>query len=192
MTRPRGVVRLALRSAACTALLRVRGVPTTGLVRCEGSFPVLHTGGTVRLGAQVSLRSRTGRVEIGATGGGELTVGDRVFVNQGASIVACGSGTTGGITIGDDVHVGDLVGIHDTDHHPVDHLSAVRTAPVVVEHDVWIGRGATLLPGAHVGAHAVIGAGAVVTGVIPPGVLAVGVPARPVRELAVLEGWRRA
>ncbi|MFC5065113.1 acyltransferase [Actinomycetospora atypica] len=187
MTRPRGVVRLALRSAACTALLRARGVPTTGLVRCEGSFPLVHTDGTVRLGAQVSLRSRTGRVELGATGGGTLTVGDRVFVNQGASIVA-----TDSITIGDDVHVGDLVGIHDTDHHAVDHLSAVRTAPVVVEHDVWIGRGATLLPGALVGAHAVIGAGAVVTGVIPPGVLAVGVPARPVRELAVLEGWRRA
>ncbi|MDL5159546.1 acyltransferase [Actinomycetospora termitidis] len=191
MNPPRGLpalARLAARSAACTATMRARGITTTGLVRCDGLLPALHTGGTVRLGAQLSLRAVTGRVELGAHPGGTLTIGDRVFVNQGASIVA-----TTSIEIGDDVHVGDLVGIADTDHHAVDHLTAVRTAPVVVEHHAWIGRAATLLPGAHVGAHAVIGAGAVVTGAIPPGVLALGVPARPVRDLAPARpGWRRA
>ena len=188
MSRPRHPVPLAVRSVACTAVLRARGVRTTGLVRCEGLLPALHTGGRVVLGERLSLRAVTGRIELGAHPGATLTVGDRVFVNQGASLVAATS-----IEIGDDVHVGDLAGLADTDHHAVDHLSAVRTAPVVVEHHAWIGRGATLLPGAHVGAHAVIGAGAVVTGAIPPGVLAVGVPARPVRDLAPAPlGWRRA
>lgn len=201
MSRPRGpwrVAALAARSAACTALLRARGVAVEGVVGCEGMLPALHTGGTVVLGRGLALRGMTSRVELGAHPGARLAIGARVFLNQGASVVAtAGEGgadgsAAGGITLGDDVHVGDLVGISDSDHHPVDRLSAVRTAPVVVGNHAWIGRGATLLPGAVVGEHAVIGAGAVVTGTIPPGVVALGVPARPVRDLDVAPGWRRA
>ncbi|RSK55180.1 DapH/DapD/GlmU-related protein [Bacillus canaveralius] len=53
---------------------------------------------------------------------------------------------------------------------------------VTVGHDVWIGHGATIMPGVSIGTGAVIGAGAVVTKDIPPYIIAVGVPARPLRE----------
>jgi acetyltransferase-like isoleucine patch superfamily enzyme len=55
--------------------------------------------------------------------------------------------------------------------------------PIVVEDFVWIGANVTVLPGVTVGAGAVIGAGSVVTKDVPPRTLALGVPARVVRQL---------
>ena len=54
-------------------------------------------------------------------------------------------------------------------------------ASIVVEDDVWIGHGATIMPGVHVGRGAVIGAGAVVKRDIPPYSIAVGIPARIIK-----------
>lgn len=51
-----------------------------------------------------------------------------------------------------------------------------------VGHDVWFGNGATVLAGSHIGSGAVIEAGAVVAGEIPPYSVAVGNPARVVRR----------
>ena len=57
-----------------------------------------------------------------------------------------------------------------------------RAQHVTIGHDVWIGHGAIILPGRNVGTGAVIGAGAVVTKDIPAYAVAVGNPARVVRE----------
>lgn len=50
--------------------------------------------------------------------------------------------------------------------------------PIIIGHDVWIGRGARILGGAHIGNGAVIGAYAVVAGTVPAYHVAVGNPAR--------------
>jgi maltose O-acetyltransferase len=55
--------------------------------------------------------------------------------------------------------------------------------PVVIGSDVWVGGGALILPGVHIGSRAVIGAGSVVTRDIPDGVFAAGNPCRVVREI---------
>ena len=52
---------------------------------------------------------------------------------------------------------------------------------IIVEEDVWIGMNVTLLPGAHIGRGAIIGACSVVTKDIPPYAVAVGNPARVVK-----------
>lgn len=52
---------------------------------------------------------------------------------------------------------------------------------VIVGHDVWIGKGATIMGGVKIGNGAVIGAGAVVAKDIPPYAIAVGNPARVVK-----------
>ena len=57
-------------------------------------------------------------------------------------------------------------------------------APIRVGNNVFIGYGAILLPGTVIGDDCVIGAGAVVTGLIPPRSVAAGVPARVVKSLA--------
>jgi acetyltransferase-like isoleucine patch superfamily enzyme len=118
--------------------------------------------------------------------GGSLTIGERVFVNQGATIVAYVS-----ISIGDDCRIGDYVGIYDTDHHPVEQGAEVRQAPVVIGRNVWLGRGAIVLPGVTIGDHAVVGAGSVITSDVPARTLVAGNPARVVRELSAEDGWRR-
>jgi phosphonate metabolism protein (transferase hexapeptide repeat family) len=57
-----------------------------------------------------------------------------------------------------------------------------RENRVVIGNDVWIGHGATLLPGVKVGNGAVIGAGAVVSKNVAPYTIVGGVPAKLIRE----------
>jgi galactoside O-acetyltransferase len=53
---------------------------------------------------------------------------------------------------------------------------------IVIEDDVWLGAGAVVLDGVTIGRGSVIGAGAVVASDIPPYSLAVGAPAKPVKN----------
>lgn len=57
-------------------------------------------------------------------------------------------------------------------------LQGCRSAPVVIEDDVWLGARCVVLPGVTIGRGAVIGAGAVVTRDVPSMAVATGVPAR--------------
>ena len=68
------------------------------------------------------------------------------------------------MTIGSHALIGDLVCIYDTDFHQVTPDAPPWREAVTVGKNVWIGRGALLLPGAKVGDHAVIAAESVVTG----------------------------
>jgi acetyltransferase-like isoleucine patch superfamily enzyme len=113
-------------------------------------------------------------------------LGERVFINTGATVVANHS-----IVVGDDCLIGDLVAIFDTDFHLLEPSRPIRTAPVRLGANVWVGRSATILPGVTIGDHAVIAAGSIVTGDVPPKTLVAGVPARPIRTLNIPDGWRR-
>jgi chloramphenicol O-acetyltransferase type B len=53
--------------------------------------------------------------------------------------------------------------------------------PVIIESDVWIGHGATLLSGVRVGVGAIVAAGALVTKDVPPYAIVGGVPAQVLR-----------
>ena len=55
--------------------------------------------------------------------------------------------------------------------------------PIRVEDEVWIGGGAIILPGVTIGKGSVVGAGAVVTRDIPPYSIAVGSPARVIKNI---------
>lgn len=57
-----------------------------------------------------------------------------------------------------------------------------RTGEVIIGRDVMIGANSTILPGVIIGDGAVVGAGALVSRDVPPGVMVVGVPARVVEE----------
>ena len=54
---------------------------------------------------------------------------------------------------------------------------------MTIGDDVWVGGGAIICPGVHIGSRAVIGAGSVVTREIPEGVFAAGNPCRVIRTL---------
>lgn len=114
--------------------------------------------------------------------GSQIRVGARTFVNFGLvalDVVA--------ITIGDDVQIGPNVQLL-TPVHPLeaglrrDKWEAAK--PITIGDNVWLGGGVIVCPGVSIGANTVVGAGAVVTKDLPTSVLAVGNPARVVRELA--------
>lgn len=58
---------------------------------------------------------------------------------------------------------------------------AFSKGDIVVDDDVWIGYGATIMSGVHIGQGAVIAAGAVVTKDVPPYAIVGGVPAKAIR-----------
>jgi maltose O-acetyltransferase len=113
--------------------------------------------------------------------GRHITVGARTFINFGLTALDVAR-----ITIGDDVQIGPNVQLL-TPTHPVE-PGARRdkwesAEPIVIEDNVWLGGGAIVLPGVTVGANSVVGAGAVVTRSLPANVVAVGNPARVIREV---------
>lgn len=58
---------------------------------------------------------------------------------------------------------------------------AFSKGDIVIDDDVWIGYGATIMSGVHIGQGAVVAAGAVVTKDIPPYAIVGGVPAKVIK-----------
>ncbi|MEU2597827.1 sugar O-acetyltransferase [Streptomyces hirsutus] len=113
--------------------------------------------------------------------GSNITIGARTFVNYNLTALDVAA-----IVIGEDCQIGPSVQLL-TPTHPVepqprrDKLEAAQ--PITIGDNVWIGGGAIVLAGVTIGDNSVIGAGAVVTKDVPANVVAVGNPARPVRDI---------
>ena len=58
----------------------------------------------------------------------------------------------------------------------------VKSAPTIIEDDVWIGHGAIITGGVRIGRGSVIGAGSIVTKDVPPCEVWAGVPARKIKD----------
>lgn len=58
---------------------------------------------------------------------------------------------------------------------------SICKGPIVVESDVWLGYGVTILSGTHIGQGAVVAAGAVVATDVPPYAVVGGIPARVIK-----------
>lgn len=179
-------LRLCVTSALCTGWFRLHG-HRTSLIACEGQVPAIERGGLVRIGRRFVVRGRIARAEISAAPNAQLVIGDRVFVNQGVVICAMES-----IEIGDDTKIGDFSAIYDSNFHEVDPGHPVKSRPVTIGKNVWLGNGVLVLPGGSIGDHTVVAARSVVNSALPPGVLAAGNPAKAVKRLDIPDGWRRA
>lgn len=113
--------------------------------------------------------------------GYQTRVGARTFANFG--LVSLDVAT---VTIGDDVQIGPNVQLL-TATHPLepgprrDKWEAAE--PITIGDNVWLGGGVIVCPGVTIGENTVVGAGSVVTGDLPARVVAVGSPARVIREL---------
>ena len=60
-------------------------------------------------------------------------------------------------------------------------LESFGKGDIIVDDDVWIGYGATIMSGVHIGQGAVVAAGAVVTKDVPPYAIVGGVPAKVIK-----------
>ncbi|WP_304608760.1 sugar O-acetyltransferase [Glycomyces amatae] len=100
-----------------------------------------------------------------------LDLAERVFINQNCTFL-----DYAGIRIGERTMIGPKA-TFITVGHPVDpeeRRGWLSGAPITVEENVWIGAGATILPGVRIGRDAVIAAGAVVADDVPPASLVTG------------------
>lgn len=113
-------------------------------------------------------------------GGNEIRVGRNVFVNQNCTFY-----DLGGLDIGDDVMIGPNVSIITAGHplDPVQRRAVTIGKPIVIERNVWIAAGATIIGGVTVGENSVIAAGSVVTRDVPPNTLVGGNPAWVIRAI---------
>ncbi|MGO4128934.1 sugar O-acetyltransferase [Inquilinus sp. YAF38] len=116
-----------------------------------------------------------------ATGGLDTNVGRNVFINQ-----SCTFYDLGGLDIADDVMIGPNVSLITSGHpiEPAQRRDVVIAKPIVIERNVWIAAGATVIGGVTVGENSVVAAGSVVTRDVPPNSLVGGNPARVIRSIA--------
>lgn len=194
------LVGIGLRAVVYRAFLR-----SAGLVAIEDHVRI-HAPAHIRLGRAVYLDH--GVYLHGGPGG--LSIGDGSWIMSGCRLhvfnfrglphagihlgrrTFVGEGSVmrgqGGITVGDHVLFGPGVQVLAVNHVFTDPVRPIMEQGITAEgisigDGAWIGAGATLLDGVAIGKGACIGAGAVVTTSVPAHSLAVGVPARVVRNL---------
>ncbi len=113
---------------------------------------------------------------------GTISIGQNTIINPYSHIAAAAS-----LYIGEWVLMGSRVSIIDHDHGfskldtPIT-CQPLSVAPIKIENHVWIGENVVILKGVTIGAYAIIGANSIVTADIPVGGIAVGNPARVIRQ----------
>lgn len=152
-----------------------RVLEATALTSQLNVLPFDDQGGKARLLEQILGRPLPPRTTIYppffTDHGLRLDLGERVFVNQNCTFL-----DYAGIRLADRVLVAPRV-TFITVGHPVDTDDRkvwLTGGPIDVHENVWIGAGATILPGVTIGRDAVVAAGAVVTDDVPPRSLVTG------------------
>jgi probable biosynthetic protein (TIGR04098 family) len=115
-----------------------------------------------------------------------ITAGARLHLGAESAVWA-GPSARGRIVLGDDVAIGPRAFVTAANYRfndggPV-RSSAMNEAEIIFGNDVWVGAAAIVLAGSHIGDGAIVGAGAVVRGEVPPYGIVSGNP-------AVLVGYR--
>ena len=134
------------------------------------------------------IDNRGGRIEVGNCAffpgvrlecwkGARILIGSGTYLNRNTEIVASHI-----VTLGRDCKIGRDVIIMDTDQHPVPGVHGALS-PVTIEDRVWIGARAIVLKGVTIGHDSIIGAGAIVTRDVPALSIAVGQPARVIKQI---------
>jgi acetyltransferase-like isoleucine patch superfamily enzyme len=128
--------------------------------------------------------------------GGKIEIGNYCYVGHHTHIWSALR-----ISIGDRVLIAHNCNIFDNDTHPIsplkrhEHYKAIiatghprqidlNEKEIVIQEDVWIAAGSTILKGVVIGRCAIVSAGSVVTRDVPPYTIVAGNPALVVRELS--------
>lgn len=171
---------------ACNGIEAGRGLKAIGIPSVNKSL-----GGRASFGDMVTIRTGVAETEIGMSGGririgsrGTLRVGNHVGMSN-ATIVCENS-----VTIGNRVLIGGGTQVFDTNFHstdatfrcqPAKDRIGVRTEPVLIEDDVFIGANVLVCKGVTIGKGSIIAAGSVVVSSVPPGEVWGGNPARKIK-----------
>lgn len=122
----------------------------------------------------------------------KIFIGDNVIIRPGSYLYADPRPNAGRIVISNNVLIGNCVHIYTNNHSFEDttkpilrqgYPRACETDSVLIKEGSWIGSCSIILPGVTIGKNCVVGAGSVVTKSIPDFTLAVGSPAKVIRNL---------
>jgi acetyltransferase-like isoleucine patch superfamily enzyme/putative methionine-R-sulfoxide reductase with GAF domain len=152
------------------------GVHIFNDVRIDGRG---HENNKISLGERVALERG---VEIGALDNTHIDIEENTYIAP----YVCISGP-GNIKIGKHCMIASHSGIYANNHNFADLTVLIREQGVtrkgiIIEDNCWLGHGVTVLDGVTIGQGSVIGAGSVVSKDIPPFSIAVGVPAKVIRD----------
>jgi acetyltransferase-like isoleucine patch superfamily enzyme len=152
----------------------------------------LYGKGRLILGDNVRINSRYRNNPIGGNRSTSIYIKQNAIVrigdNTGLSNVAIYAAQK--INVGDYVKIGGNVCIYDTDFHSLDYQDRmmknepnVKSAPVEIRNNVFIGANSIILKGVVIGEKSIIGAGSVVTKQISANEIWAGNPARFIRKI---------
>ncbi|MBC7488660.1 MAG: acyltransferase [Glaciimonas sp.] len=164
--------------------IRFYGMPIASMVR----------GSCIQIGDRVVLCSDSRFTDLGINHPVVLRT-----LNESAEImIGADCGISGGsicaakhVKLGNECLLGADVTISDTDFHPVKwenrrfskNDNDIQSAPIHINDNVFIGKGAVILKGVTIGRNSVIGAGSIVIKDVPPNSISVGNPARLIKIL---------
>jgi acetyltransferase-like isoleucine patch superfamily enzyme len=145
-----------------------RGLRLDAFGDSSSSAPLIHIGADVEMNDYVHI----GALE-------SVTIGDRVLIASKVFISDHDHGSYG------------KGGVHTDPRTPPSRRQLIAL-PVVIEDDVWLGEFVSVLAGVRIGRGSVIGAMSTVTRDIPPYSIAVGSPARVIKQFSfVTNRWER-
>ena len=135
-----------------------------GLVRFSRSATIkARTGANICIGNKCSISSNS---IISATANAMVIIGRGTGINYNSVIVAREK-----IVIGNNVLIGPNVSVYDHNHifnqNKEIKYSGYKTAPIVIEDNVWIGANTVILKGVKIGTGSVVAAGSVIDRDIP-------------------------
>lgn len=119
---------------------------------------------------------------LSAIGYGYIDIGINTFLNSNCIISSIDK-----VSIGKDCLLGNNVSIYDHDHIHSDYNTPInkqglKSSPVIIEDNCWIGAHSVLTKGICIGENSIIGAGSIVTKSIPSNSIAVGNPCRVIKK----------
>jgi hypothetical protein len=143
--------------------------------------PRIENAGRIIIGANVRLNSNWAPIELVTGPDGTIEIGDDTYVNYGTLV-----SSQSVVRIGPRVMIGNYSIIGDSEVPPFGGVAVpvFDVRPIEIGAGAWLAARVTVLPGARIGARAVIAAGSVVAGEIPDDAVAGGIPARVLKMSA--------
>jgi acetyltransferase-like isoleucine patch superfamily enzyme len=183
------LVRRTVMSKIARGYLVMHGVKIKeGLKMSTLPFCRRHQLASIEIGSNVTIKNKLYEnpagishrsVFVAGRPGARLIIGNNVGMS--GVVLYC----TKEIVIDDYVNLGVGVKIYDTDFHSINFYArricdgkSIKSAPVRIGEDVWIGANAIILKGVTIGPRSIVGAGSIVTKDVPPDTFVAGVPAK--------------
>lgn len=185
-------------NSMCNAIIlkikfSINSVSYSGGVKCYKSIPSLQINRNahhVTIGRNVIFNSYGDqswncKCKLVVLRGGKLEIGDNSGLN--GVMVYCSNQ----VIIGKNVKIGGGTRISDSNHHAIDYKirrtsgdsKHVRTAPIIIEDDVFIGASCYIGKGLTIGARSIVAAGSVVIKSIPADEIWGGNPAQFIKKI---------